>query len=136
VGRSARLGVFCLMGLAIALARLVEVELQPQRLVVEAPAALAAEALPPVEIGPEAGEDVVPAASAPAPQERVYEVRPGDTLDKISQAVYGTRKHWRRIQEANRDVIPSPQKMRAGVRLRIPPLEAGPDPLDRVGQSP
>lgn len=141
MGRTARLGVFGLMALAIALARLVEVELQPERLVVETPAALEAAALPPVEIESEPAaeqERATPtsAATAAAPPERFYEVRPGDTLDRISQKVYGTRKHWRRLQEANRDVIPKPEKMRPGVKLRIPPIETDPSDSSRVGRTP
>lgn len=53
---------------------------------------------------------------------RTYEVKPGDTLDKISQQVYGTRRHWRKILDANRRVIPTPQAMRAGIRLTIPAI--------------
>lgn len=129
MGRVARAGVFCLMGLAIALARMVEIEMRPQRLVVEAEVA----PLPPVEIEPDgappadlaeealaAGDGNAVASSQDAPS--VYEVKPGDTLDKISQQVYGTRRHWQKILDANRDVIPTPQAMRAGVRLKIPAI--------------
>ncbi len=139
MGRTARLGVFGLMALAIALARLVEVELQPERLVVETPAAIEAAALPPVEIDAEPAaeqEQAAPASVAAAPAERFYEVRPGDTLDRISQKVYGSRRYWRRLQEANRDVIPKPEKMRPGIKLRIPPLETEPSDSSRVGRNP
>ena len=132
MGRMARAGVFCLMGLAIVLARMVEVEMRPQRLVVEArPSA------PPVEIEPEGDppaaliEEAVAAAAAPAltsPEPRIYEVRPGDTLDKISQRVYGTRRHWKEILRANQRVIPTPQAMRAGLRLTIPTVVAASAP--------
>ena len=49
-----------------------------------------------------------------------YVVRQGDVLSKISQEVYGTSKRWRRIFDANRDVMSDPNALRAGMRLRIP----------------
>lgn len=50
------------------------------------------------------------AAADPA----VYEVQPGDTLDKISQRVYGTRRHWKKILQANQRVIPTPTPCERG----------------------
>jgi nucleoid-associated protein YgaU len=49
-----------------------------------------------------------------------YVVRQGDVLSKISQEVYGTSKKWRRIFDANRDVLSDPNALRTGMRLRIP----------------
>lgn len=127
MGNKARLGVFCLMGLAIALARLIEVQYQPERLsVVEAsparieqPAPAAKQAVAQQVIASPAAPAINP---SPAPRERTYTVKPGETLDKISQRVYGTRRHWRLIRDANTDRIPDPRRMRAGVELRIPAL--------------
>lgn len=62
-----------------------------------------------------------PSAGAPeAAGERSYVVQSGDTLSSISQSVYGTSKHWQRIQQHNG--ISDPRRVRAGQTLRIPPL--------------
>mgnify|MGYP006271238491 FL=1 len=57
----------------------------------------------------------------PAEDRSVYEVRPGDTLSSISRTVYGTGARWEEIFEANRDLLRSPDDLRVGQRLRIPP---------------
>ena len=116
------------MGLAIVLARLIEVELQP-----EDPASLSAEAAAEEaaaeeaegggEIAQTSGSPEGEAASEPEPTEptgRTYTIQPRDTLQKISQKVYGTSHRWRSILDANRDVIPDERRMRPGIVLRIP----------------
>ena len=132
MGNVARLGVFCLMGLAIALSRLIEVELRPAE-----PIELRAEATssgggseprtmegPAQPAGPNPKNPARPQpAPQPSPAGRTYTVQSGDSLGRISQKVYGTSRHWRKILEANRDVIPDERRMRAGVELRIPPVE-------------
>ncbi len=126
MGRNARLGVLCLMALAIGLARLVEVELDPGAPV---PPPLAAAAAPVVEESPRAGPppavvvrapDPAPAGPPAAPAERSYLVQAGDTLGTISRKVYGSSRHWKRILEANKDILSGPETMRAGMRLRLP----------------
>lgn len=132
MGGTARLGVVCLMLLAVGLARLVEVELDPgspPALVIAAPPPAAVEESPP----PGAVPDVPPPGKAPAappladdgtwPNGRVYVVKQGETLGVISQKVYGTTKHWKKLQEENRDVIPDPARMRPGIKLRLPRIE-------------
>ena len=131
MGNVARLGVFCLMGLAIALSRLIEVELRPPEpleLRAEATSAGAAKdpqpAAGPAEKGaPAPGPALPQPAPQPSPAGKTYTVQSGDSLGRISQKVYGTTRHWRKILEANRDVIPDERRMRAGVELRIPPVE-------------
>jgi nucleoid-associated protein YgaU len=49
-----------------------------------------------------------------------YEVRPGDTLRSIAERVYGDSGRWRDLYEANRDLIPAPNVLRSGIRLRVP----------------
>jgi len=115
------------MALAIALSRLVEVEVRPQALSVGAQPVASAPAEPqpqrepaaPLSPAPQplAAPQVAPARSKAG---RTYTVRPGDTLGAISKKAYGTTRHWKAILEANRDVIPSEAKMRAGVELRLP----------------
>lgn len=130
MGRNARLGIMCLMALAIGLARLVEVELDPG-----APPALAIAPGAPVIIdesppgpgstpaapAPSVGLPAEPAAKVAKDEEtRTYVVKAGETLGVISQKVYGTTKHWKKLHEANRDVIPDPARMRAGTKIRLP----------------
>ena len=51
---------------------------------------------------------------------KVYEVRSGDSLSKIAQAEYGNANEWKRIFEANKDVLSDPNKIYPGQKLRIP----------------
>lgn len=125
MGRTARLGIMCLMALAIGLARLVEVELDPG-----APPslAIAPAAAPPIideSPGSTTPAEATPVTSpsapvAPTDDARTYVVKAGETLGVISQKVYGTTKHWKQLHEANRDVIPDPARMRAGTKLKLP----------------
>lgn len=52
--------------------------------------------------------------------ERTYTVKPGDTLSKISQQLYGNANQYNRIFEANRDQLSDPDKIQVGQQLRIP----------------
>jgi tetratricopeptide (TPR) repeat protein len=52
---------------------------------------------------------------------RTYTVAPGDTLSRISATVFGTPARWREIFEANRNILNSPDDLRVGQVLRIPP---------------
>ena len=49
-------------------------------------------------------------------------VKPGDTLSGIAKAVYGDRKHWKEIYEANKDKIKNPDLIQAGWELRLPKI--------------
>ncbi|MCC5808539.1 MAG: LysM peptidoglycan-binding domain-containing protein [Opitutales bacterium] len=60
--------------------------------------------------------ETAPEESAPS----TYVVRPGDTLSRISQRVYGTPGRWTEIFEANRDRLPSPNALQVGQELVIP----------------
>ncbi|MEO6709416.1 MAG: LysM peptidoglycan-binding domain-containing protein [Planctomycetota bacterium] len=51
---------------------------------------------------------------------KLYVVKSGDALSKISQEFYGTSKKWQKILDANRDILSSPEKLQPGMRLRIP----------------
>jgi nucleoid-associated protein YgaU len=50
----------------------------------------------------------------------VYEVREEDTLSRIAAKVYGDAGAWRRIFDANRDVLDGPDDLALGMRLIIP----------------
>ena len=47
----------------------------------------------------------------------------GDTLGRIAKMIYGEFRLWPLIFEANRDKISSPNLIRVGMELLIPPRE-------------
>lgn len=49
-----------------------------------------------------------------------YVVQPNETLQKISQKVYGSSKKWKKIFDANSDKLKSPDRIYAGQELKIP----------------
>jgi nucleoid-associated protein YgaU len=55
-----------------------------------------------------------------APSERTYTVRKGDSLSKIAKREYGDAQQWRRIYEANREMIENPDLIYPGQVIRIP----------------
>ena len=57
-------------------------------------------------------------AAAPAPQ--TYTVAKGDNLSKIAKRFYGNANEWKRIFEANRDILKDPDKIFPGQTLKIP----------------
>ena len=59
-----------------------------------------------------------------------YTVKKGDTLEKISKKFYGTTRKWKKIYDANRDVLKSPDRLYVGKKLQIPALENSPEPED------
>ncbi|MCY3003897.1 MAG: LysM peptidoglycan-binding domain-containing protein [Planctomycetota bacterium] len=81
---------------------------------VNVPVRLANESVPAVKTG-EQGK------TASAWTGGLYTVQKGDVLGTISKTVYGSTKHWRRIYDANRDVIgDDPNRLKVGMQLRIP----------------
>ncbi len=49
-----------------------------------------------------------------------YKVQNGDTLSEIAQKVMGTTKKTQLLIDANKDVMPNPDKIRPGMVLRFP----------------
>ena len=47
-------------------------------------------------------------------------MRPGDTLVKISQQVYGTKSKFKDIFNANRGVLKTDSDLKVGMELTIP----------------
>lgn len=77
---------------------------------------------PAVDIGKT--KDTVQTSKTPgketgSPQE-TYMVEEGDTLQKISKKFYGTTRQWKKIYEANKEVLKSPDMIKPGQRLLIP----------------
>jgi nucleoid-associated protein YgaU len=60
-----------------------------------------------------------------------YKVQKGDTLQKISQKFYGTSRKWKKIFDANQNVLKSPDKVYPGQEIRIP-MEALREPQENL----
>jgi nucleoid-associated protein YgaU len=54
-----------------------------------------------------------------------YTVQPGDSLGAIAHRFYGDALFYRSIYDANRQVLSSPDRVRAGQRLSIPEITSG-----------
>ncbi len=52
--------------------------------------------------------------------QRFHIVRKNQTLSAISRQYYGTANKWKKIFDANRDVIKDPNKINTGIKLIIP----------------
>lgn len=96
------------------------------------PASASPSALPspqrPALSSPPAGaaSPVVPAGSPTASgNQQTYEIQPGDSMLTIAEQFYGDATQWRRIYDANRDVIGSnPDTLKPGTTIKIPPKES------------
>ena len=51
---------------------------------------------------------------------RIYKVKAGDTLSKISKEFYGSPNEYMKIFEANKDQLTDPNKIQVGQELKIP----------------
>lgn len=82
------------------------------------PVSLGEVAPPEVDLGEEA---FMPGGALPQTYD-TYVVKKGDTLWSIAAdpAIFGDATRWRRLYEANRDVLKSPDQIRPGMTLRIP----------------
>lgn len=65
--------------------------------------------------------DVEGGGSSTAPRAgRTYTVVKGDSLSKIAKQFYGNATEWKRIYEANKDVIKNPDLIYPGQTFKIP----------------
>ena len=85
----------------------------------------APEPAPIAEVAVEAEEVVVAevAEAEAAVEGRTYTVQSGDTLWKISEAMYGSGGKYMKIFEANTDLLENPDKIRPGQKLVIPDID-------------
>ena len=60
----------------------------------------------------------------PEPEARFYTVEKGDSLSKISKAMYGDPMKYPQIFEANKPMLSDPDKIYPGQVLRIPHLDS------------
>ena len=51
---------------------------------------------------------------------RTYVVREGDTLASISRKFYKSSGRWKKIRDANKNVLDDPAKLKPGITLTIP----------------
>lgn len=61
-----------------------------------------------------------PSAPSASPTTKTYVVVKGDSLSKIAKREYGRAEDWRRIYEANKDIIKNPDLIYPGQTLKIP----------------
>jgi nucleoid-associated protein YgaU len=62
-----------------------------------------------------------PAEPVQAAEVETYTVVKGDSLSKIAKNHYGNAGEWKRIFEANRDILKDPDKIFPGQTLKLPP---------------
>ena len=70
--------------------------------------------------------DVQSGASSGVPGAAIYEtyeVKAGDSLSKIAKRVYGSGNAWKKIFDANTDILNDPNKIFPGQKLKIPAKE-------------
>jgi len=72
----------------------------------------------PLPAAPERTKPVDPVVAGP--NEQLYRVAEGDSLSKIAAEFYGDRALWQTLAEFNKDRLPNPNVLRAGLVLRIP----------------
>lgn len=60
------------------------------------------------------------ASATPASNAAVHVVRSKDSLGSIARTRYGSENAWRKIYDANRDKLKSPDKLVVGMKLRLP----------------
>jgi nucleoid-associated protein YgaU len=61
-----------------------------------------------------------PGSDGTSESTRTYVVKQGDSLSKIAKQEYGNTDDWRRIYDANRDIIKNPDLIYPGQTLRLP----------------
>jgi nucleoid-associated protein YgaU len=66
------------------------------------------------------GSSTAPSAPSREGGAETYTVKKGDSLSKIAKRVYGDAQQWRRIHEANRDIIDDPDLIHPGQVLKLP----------------
>lgn len=97
------------------------------------PTPIAAPATTPAAASPVASPAVPKPAASPAPAASptappftgpTHTVAEGETLRTIAEQEYGNGDLWRRIFDANRDIVgDNPDSIKVGQTLRIPPRE-------------
>ena len=66
-------------------------------------------------------DEIKAAVARPTAGSKTIIVQPGDTLSHIARRVYGNAGLWDTIFQANRDKLDTPDKLKVGMKLTIPP---------------
>ena len=66
------------------------------------------------------GSSTAPEPVATSGSGKTYVVVNGDSLSKIAKREYGDASKWRRIYEANKDLIKDPDLIYPGQELKVP----------------
>jgi len=83
----------------------------------------------PVELAPPAyeptpGPSIVEVSEVTVPQPQTYTVQKDENLWVLAKRYYGDGRQWKRIYEANRDILPSSSMVPVGTVLVIPAAES------------
>jgi nucleoid-associated protein YgaU len=93
----------------------------PQRPALASPVTGSSPVVPAVSASPTTATN----AGGGGGNEQTYEIQSGDTLLSIAEQFYGDNSQWRKIYDANRDVIGSnPDALEVGTTLKIPPKDS------------
>jgi LysM repeat protein len=68
----------------------------------------------------EKAAEIKPPDKKAGPPAKTYVVREGDTLASISRKFYKSSARWKKIQNANKNLIDNPAKLKPGMTLTIP----------------
>jgi LysM repeat protein len=68
----------------------------------------------------EKAAEIKPPDKKTGPPPKTYVVREGDTLASISRKFYKSSGRWKKIQNANKNLIDDPAKLKPGMTLMIP----------------
>ena len=79
---------------------------------------------PPAEVPPIPGSSPLQVVRSPAPPLQTHTIEKGDSLWDLAARYYGDGRQWKKIYEANRDVLPSSSTLPVGAVLVIPPADA------------
>jgi nucleoid-associated protein YgaU len=73
----------------------------------------------------EGGSSSTAPTSKPVETQRTITVKAGDSLSKIAKRELGDANAWRKIFEANTDILKDPDKIYPGQKLKLPQKAAG-----------
>jgi len=82
------------------------------------------------------GPPVVEIVEHPGPQPTTYTVQKDDALWSLAERFYGEGRLWKKIRDANQDLVGSDNRIIPGAVLVIPPLEPGQEVTRMVEAAP
>ncbi|MCH7814432.1 MAG: LysM peptidoglycan-binding domain-containing protein [Planctomycetes bacterium] len=100
------------------------------------PGSTPAKAAPPEQPAPNLPTTGGPSSDDATDGYRYYQVKPGDRYASIARRMLGDADRWHEIAELNKDVFPDPNRIRHGVRIRLPGAGAGTSSGNATGRRP